>query len=201
MNIIEYATYPELVNRDSVERAKNRRAAEFGAIEKLCGSQNPIRWLDDVEPFLSEKEAKAYLEQIDSGRFDQLAVRFYPFPDEPNNETIESLRIRCGKAEMKLMELKKEANIDQIKADSSYGPGFFTCPHCLSQLRHDLLKSNDCPVCNLDLRPKELTNKIEVQQRAVENLKWQLKEAIDMEKRKMLPQRSRWWLVKTELFA
>lgn len=120
--------------------------------------QGKIQWRNDLKPFETMGSAKQYILTLDrdgSGFIHQIAVPFYR--DVYNDEVNEAFA-----------KSKKESDLLKQLNDVYYTPGktkfkYVTCRNCGSKLAVEYLKGNTCPLCQEDIRPKPVIQKVEEQ--------------------------------------
>lgn len=119
-----------------------------------CGLPNDIRWLYSVTPFDCWDDAVEYMDRVDRGDYDQIAVRYRAIPR--NNKSVEKAKRHLSEAREAQYVAERQENYPATRTSQ-----FITCPECGSKLnREKLIKHvtfsgrNQCPLCRCDLRPK-----------------------------------------------
>lgn len=188
---IEYYDYPASVDRKKV-------LAELSAHVSCCTRMegghgiDKIRWLDHVcETY---DEAMYYIPLMDSGHYDQLAVK-YREPREPGKKELE-LQERIRKAYERLQKEKLTNRLEGLKSE------YVGCKTCGSKLRREHMarksgsRCNFCPVCGADLRSptvlKSIGNAEKAYKQAQKAYEEEVKRAAKHRKAKLR------WLVKIE---
>lgn len=144
MHKIKYATYPEHVNRNTIQRELDQTARIEGRREGSSGLGRQIRWYN-ANICDSYEDAKEFIDARDRGSYDQLAVR-YRVLAEPTNE-IKKLEETLNQARRKYREMGSKLHFSGAKA------ALIGCKKCGSKLARTYLKTNYCPMCGADLRP------------------------------------------------
>ncbi len=75
-------------------------------------SAGNIQWKSHI--CNDEDDAYAYLEKIDSGWYDQLAVRFYDYPELKPSKTMETLKERMERLQNRYNELRDNIHYMRI---------------------------------------------------------------------------------------
>lgn len=150
---IETAIYPEDVNRDKVQREWDTHAAIEGRQEGCTGLHGKIRWLN-VPPLEDEEAAEAYIESVDRGWYDQIAVRFKQYERLTPSKRHQALAAKVRELLDKYNHLERTLHYKDAKAQ------FIGCRHCGSKIAKAYLDTNMCPVCGKDLRPESVLDAI-----------------------------------------
>ena len=79
MHNIHKVTYPENVNKKSVQQEWDNAAACAGKKEGASGLDKDIQWYDHICD--NYEEAEEFITQHDSGWYDQLAVKYRTYPE------------------------------------------------------------------------------------------------------------------------
>lgn len=117
------------------------------------GLARPIRWYDNsiCDDYESASE---FLHDEDKGWYDQLAVKY--------RETVAKHSFKYEEIDKKANELYsklwKEKNEVYARSRKSE---FMGCDNCGSKLRTSLVKSNRCPMCGHDFRPKSTLERLD----------------------------------------
>lgn len=181
---IEYADYPESVNKKKVQQMWNHTAACEGWQEGVRGLPGEIEWLPVICG--TYEEAKDYIQQRDDGNYRQLAVRYRAPADEAPQYLVDA-RLALGESRMRL----SKANAFHFSTAKS---AFIGCKACGSKLSREHLRSNFCPLCRADLRPASKLAEVKRVQAVVQKAEKRLEDA---EKRAAANGKLR-WLVKVE---
>lgn len=183
---IEYADYPESVDKREVQKMWDHTAACAGRHEGASGLPGPIEWLPDI--CASYAEAQEYIQVCDTGWYKQLAVRYREtVGDAAAPQYLVDARINLGHCRMRL----SQANLFHFETAKAE---FIGCKSCGSKLARKYLRSNFCPLCRADLRP---ASKLAETKRAQEAVKKAEKRLADAEKKAAVKGKIR-WLVKVE---
>lgn len=188
MHNIHKVTYPENVNKKSVQQEWDNAAACAGKEEGASGLDKDIQWYDHICD--NYEEAEEFITQHDSGWYDQLAVKYLTYP-ELSSKKMTDMKNRLEKAKARLDELN---GFHFANAKSQY----VGCKKCGSKLSLRYMKSNYCPLCKADLRPESKLASI----KSVEDKIYKL--ALDIGKEERLLQKKSKakstvrWLVKVE---
>lgn len=181
---IMYDTYPENVDKGRVQKSWDNYVAIADRGEGASGLPGQIRWLSTVCD--SEDEAHDYIRSVDSGNYDQIAVRFR----------------RAAAPSAKLSELRKklqeaETAFHTMDFDVHYShttTKFVGCKKCGSSLAREYLDTNFCPMCHNDLRPQSTRDRIAKAREKADKLRQQVRE----EEKKNNKKGKLFWLVKVE---
>lgn len=189
-HVVNYGVYEENVDKGRVQEEWDMVVRYEDYQEGASGLPNPIRWLDKV--FFSREEAENYIENNDSGWYDQIAVKFKEVSDFKPSKTYEKLMERRVAAIQKVTEIDDDFYFKEFKSK------MLGCRHCESKINLRYLKGNYCPVCKKDMRPSVFLQKIEKAKenakKAEENLKTERKKL----ENKQLENAKTKWLVKVE---
>jgi len=182
MHNIEKFVYPLNVDKKDAEKRIN----EYVARESDCGGlYNSIRWID-AAPCSDRAQAEKFIDHIDRGNYDCVAVQYVtsmPF----TNAKLEELRAKEHERHNEFFKLC-EAEYPKTLTSAMLG-----CKKCSSKLAIKYLKGNFCPVCKADLRPDYIMKKIDAAQKRWTEAQSRLTEYIDKHARKEVK-----WLVKIE---
>lgn len=149
---IDYRSYPEAVSRVEVKNELDHYVSMEDWQEGCSGLYNPIRWIETVICDDCEK-ARAYIEKIDRGDYDNVAVRYFnclPYSDAK----IEELERKRNDARTKYMAKCNVIYPKTIKA------AYITCKTCGSKLSRVHLRSNVCPLCKASICPESFDKDI-----------------------------------------
>lgn len=187
MHNIDYNVYDEKVDKAKVQKQAEAYASREG--DGLCGT---IRWIDHV--CANEEEAKEYINSHDKGWYDQLAVKFYEATKPAVSKTIDSLKERLSKEQIKVREYEKLHSVKNLKAE------FVSCPKCKSKLKREYLY-NSCPLCRSDLRSKTVLDTIAKYNTNITALNAKLTQEVNAFNAKHIKSAKVKWLVKTEFHS
>lgn len=179
---INYHSFPVETPKKDIQEAMNCEAAyDHSSLDKA------IRFYDDVLP--NYDEAKKFIQNHDSGWYDQLAVQYLDLPQGFSSKTLDALDAKLGEASKALRAAVDTVTVIQVKAQ------YIGCKSCGSKLNKKFLKSNFCPICHADMRSETQLQKIQRLQDKVDALTAQYSE----ERKKLAKKHGvRKWLVKIE---
>ena len=153
-----------ITHRDfPITETKKQITAELDEIARCdgdCGGGLPrdIRWLDNGTPFDCWDDAVEYMKSVDRGFYDQIAVQYRAASG--NNKSVEKARQRLIEAQETRRSASQQENYPATRTSQ-----FITCPDCGSKLNREKLAqhitfsgSNQCPLCQCDLRPKSIVD-------------------------------------------
>lgn len=181
---VEYADYPEAVDKKKIQQMWDHTAACAGRKEGGGGLYSKIQWLPVI--CASYEEAEVYIQRHDDGNYRQLAVRYRAPADEAPQYLVDA-RLALGESRMRL----SKANAFHFSTAKS---AFIGCKACGSKLSREHLRSNFCPLCRADLRPASKLAEVKRVQAVVQKAEKRLEDA---EKRAAANGKLR-WLVKVE---
>ena len=187
---VRYEIYDENVDKQYVQSYWDEYVSHADWQEGCTGLHKKIRWIDHICD--TDEEAGAYIEQHDSGWYDQLAVKFRDTNSIPKNS--------ATKDKAKKDEYDKAHSIENQKA------AFISCPYCKSKLSKEYLISNrnrprleGCPVCNAnDIRAEYICRQLKAFQERIDKWQTQLNEEERRLEKKVACKAKVKWLVKIE---
>lgn len=186
MHNIEYGVYEENVNKSDIERKWQVYARNNGD-----GLYGHIRWINMV--FDSENKAREYIEKVDRGDYDQLAVKFREYPsDVYKSAKLDALNNKLQETSKKYRELSNTVHYKNVKSQ------FVSCPNCSSKLNREFITRNNCPMCNVDMRPKSVLDKINSYQSNINAIKRDIADLKEQLETKALKKARVMWFVKVE---
>lgn len=191
-HVVRTEVYDENVDKKSVQSEWDAVARHAGYKEGASGLLSPIRWIDKTLPDV--EAAEAYIDSHDKGWYDQLAVKFLDYSEVKVKET---------KAYEKLVEKRIDAirrmnDLEHTFHFANVKSAFIGCKNCGSKISSKYLRTNYCPVCNYDMRPETVQERIKkARQNAKELEKKLAEEQRKMEKKQKKSAKVR-WLVKVE---
>ena len=186
-NIYHYE-YPENCNKASVERELDRLVRARTHEEGGSGLVSPIRWIGE-RIYDGPEQAREAIEKIDSGWYDQLAVKFRRLPNNTSSKKLDELRKKSSETYKTLSELDREIAVKSFKAQ------LVTCKKCGSKLNKDFLHSNYCPLCRSDMRSDTTQKRLAALKKKHRELQTAIRaeeEALAAKKGKIM------WMVKIE---
>lgn len=189
---INYHVYPQNCDRRKVQIELDDYAAHEDWQEGCTGLPNSIRWIEN--PICCNyDDAAQFIDQHDTGWYDQLAVRFKEYPMLKHTTKYDKLLEQSKQTYEKYRTLSSTLFFKGFKAK------FITCPECKSSLSKSYLRSNHCPVCSGSLIPKSKAEQIARLKAKCDDLQVKL----ETEKRSMEQKQEKQsvikWLVKTEI--
>lgn len=196
---VRYEIYDENVDKQWVQSYWDEYVSHEDWQEGCTGLHKKIRWIDHICD--TDEEAAAYIEQHDSGWYDQLAVKFRDSSSIPKNSaTKEKLEEQIASYKVKKEEYDKSHSIATQKA------AFISCPYCKSKLAKDYLISNRtrprleaCPVCNAnDIRAEYIHRRLKAFQDRIDKWQTELNEENRRLAKKVASRAKVKWLVKIE---
>lgn len=160
-----------------------------------------IDWIDSMEPFSNEDEAYEYVRKYLFGDYEQVAVPFLRAENveaqvkghprlEASYRKVQEARQKAYDARNECLNLERRFHFGQAKA------AYISCRHCGSKISRDYLKTNYCPVCHADMRPRSTLDSISSKKKKAEELE-EKASSLDKELRKKLKSEEM-WLVKIE---
>ena len=156
------------------------------------GLDKDIRWYDnDIQE--SEEEAEAFINEHDTGWYDQLAVPFRKVNQE-HLTTKKTLDLKRRIADLEEVYYTKNSNIHYANVKSKT----IACKTCESKLATAYLRSNHCPLCRSELRPDSVLKDLESKAEKLKALRQQLKDEEKKLAAKAIKHSTLMWLVKTE---
>ncbi len=176
--------------KESEKKEKEASLAEY--VKNECwqegGHMSPIRWLTH-EPLACIDDARSFLEQNDRGWYDCLAVR-YKVP-------LDTKALRDAQ-KAKAVAFSKYNALQSANYPSTLSSEFISCKNCHSKLNrlalmHPGNRRNTCPVCQADLRPQSMLDRINRALKAAEKAQERTRQA----ERNAKKQEVR-WLIKIE---
>lgn len=194
---VHHSTYPENVNKASVQKEWDEYAAREDWQEGCSGLSQSIRWIDHVCDDL--EDAHKYIEEHDRGWYDQLAVKYRATEDLVRKSNIKQKydnQIRSYRK--KIDEFNEKHSFETLKAQ------FITCPQCNSKLnRMELIKryrlTVHCPVCNKeDIRAPYIPEKIAEYNKKIKETEQKRKQEEKALSQKLKSKAPVQWLVKIE---
>lgn len=183
---IRYASYPEKVNKNAVQKDWDHYVRMEDWQEGASGLPNPIRWIENPV-YRSREDAEEAISKLDKGWYDQLAVKYY-----------ENIPRKTDSKLKELEDARTEAMKEYDKRSTTVYPAtlqanLITCKKCGSKLAKSYLKYNHCPLCSEDLRPDHILKSIAAAKAKYDR---RIKEVEDYKKKHS--NKNICWLVKIE---
>lgn len=186
----QYVTYPESVNKKSVQSEWDAIVRQICWQEGASGLCSSIRWIDKI--CASYEEAEEYIKRHDNGWYDQLAVKYLDYSGVQPDKKLLELQKRVNI--LYEVYLQKANNIHYAGAKAKY----ITCKCCGSSISREHLRGNHCPVCKADMRPDSTQQRIVSAKASYENALCTLKAEQKKYQEKCKKQAKVRWLVKIE---
>ena len=184
---IEYVTYAENIHRDYVKRELDSYVAHADWQEGCSGLYRDIRWLDAKPVCDDEEAARAEINRLDRGNYDNLAVKFYAAEPIKDSKAYTALQEKA-RAALEAFRAK-----DNVRYAETVTAEYIGCKTCGSKLSRVHIKTNRCPLCGADLRPKTTRDAIYAAE-----AKWRKAQRAVEDYRKQHAQKKVMWLVKIE---
>ena len=113
-----------------------------------------FQWVDSIEPFACEDDARAYLVKHFQG-YNDGAVRFYDVNDLIDSKRVIQLKENLTALENRLKKFERDHNPRNRKSDS------VTCQKCRSRISLFYYRGDhSCPVCGGELYAQSTVSKI-----------------------------------------
>lgn len=185
MHNIQYFIYPAKgLDKNSVQAKLSDYVSHQTWQEGGHGIER-IRWINTICD--DEQAAQEKIERLDNHDYDQLAV-MYRETTKPTTKTFASLLSRRDALDKKLHEIENCVHYKGAKSK------FVSCKKCGSKIATGYLRSNYCPVCREDLRPKSLLDSINAMHERRKKIDRKIREAMIKASKKA----PLYWLVKIE---
>lgn len=183
MHQMEVVSYKLTVNKDKVFKDLNRdakRNSDYG------DGIAPIQWKERI--FESYDDAYEYIMDNWFGDYESVAYKYRDIDSLKKSKKAIELEERIIETRKQYDSLNSKIHYKDIQAK------YVTCKECGSKINKDYLRSNRCPICNKEMRPETVLNKLESLTCMIEKLKSDLK----VEKMKRIDKAPIKWLVKYE---
>lgn len=182
---IEFFSFPIKTDRKEMMGEINHYLSDEGAY-----LYSGIKFIDKVLP--DYDAAIDYISSIDSGNYDQLAVKFVNFDKKTmTSKRLVDLESKYKEAQNNLRVFASKVVAKDFKSE------LVGCRHCGSKINKKYLGSNYCPVCRGDMRNDTLLGR----QKAMEEKVKKLEEQIRQEKKNITEKQKKkdvWWVIKIE---
>ena len=178
-----FASYKLTVSKDKVFKDLNRKVKQ---LSDYCGGISQIEWKDRI--FDSYDDAYKYIMDNWWGDYQCVAYKYRDIDSLKMSKKVIELEKRIIETRNQYDSLNSKIHYKDIQAK------YVTCKECGSKINKDYLRSNRCPICNKDMRPETVLNKLESMTSKIEKLKGDLK----VEKMKRIDKAPIKWLVKYE---
>ena len=186
MHNIIHRSYPENVNKASVQKELDHLAAMEDWQEGCSGLGSPIRWIDVT--LADYDHALQYIEDHDNGWYDQLAVKYKDYPRSTKmSKAMADLRTRFDAAVASKNKIAQDGSIKNRTSE------YIGCPKCGSKLKASYLRGESCPLCRADLRSPTTLDRLNKAQQRMEELQRKMEEQHKKETKPVVR-----WLVKAE---
>lgn len=191
-HVVHYDVQEENVNRKKIKRYWDDYASREDWQEGCSGLSSDIRWIEG-KICENEEAARNYISENDKGWYDQLAVRFYDYPNLEKSKKYLNLKERLSKSERELYILENTKYTETLSKTEFVG-----CKCCGSKISVKHFKGSFCPICRADMRPKSTLDRIERMREKTKSLKKELK----VEEKKLQEKQKKnakiKWLIKIE---
>lgn len=162
---IEFKTFEYTESQQTIMNLCNKYAEHYS--DSGHGLYSNIQFMKD-RVFNTYNEAQDFLEGL-HGDYVQAAVLFYSELPMDNKQLLEKQK-KLKELRVKLYTLEREQHYTPQKVQSK----FIGCKHCESRIAVQYLRSNYCPVCRMDLRPKTTQDRITALKKSCAELEAQL---------------------------
>lgn len=183
MHNILYLDYPKDVKKADVLYDVQDIARRDGD-----GYSSSINWHDTLPPFESREEAEQWITDHDKGWYDDHAVLYKRYEPAKRTKKIEEYENKIAE----LVEAKKKYS--QEHSVKNRQASHIGCWNCGSKLYRQLLRTETCPLCHKDLRPKTTLDKLQWYDEKIADYH----KRIDAEGKKQKRSYKIMWLVKCE---
>lgn len=184
-HILSKLSFPEKTSKAiMVAECEEKARREGGQLH------DPIRWIDRV--FDDYDQASDYIDRIDSGHYDQIAVKYRSYDKIAPSATLTNLEQRRDAEIQKRIDYAKKHSVSTFKAD------YVGCPSCGSRLKRELLSGEYCPLCRTDLRGKTTLDTLAKYSQNIEDLKKKISAEQKKLEAKNIKNSKINWLVKIE---
>ena len=185
-------------SKEKITSAMDSYARRHGEYHQGIGR---IDWKDGMKPFSNEDEAYDYISHNLFGDYEQVAVPFLKTENiedqvkghprlEASYRKVQEMAEKATKAWSEYEDLNNAFHFKDAKSE------LVGCKNCGSKIARKYLKSNKCPVCGHDLRPRSLLDRIEAKKeksREYRKQESQLRKAFEKKLKS-----EEMWLVKIE---
>ena len=143
---------------DDTEKAKKNVVKHIDEYVDEEGSElySNIRFINSA-PLADIDEADKKIDELDTGAYDQLAVRFYDYEKPKETKKLINARKKMEDANENSRLLRQKLINDFLKAKSKQ----VTCKKCDSKLTRSYLRTCTCPVCSSNLLSDNSISRIE----------------------------------------
>lgn len=187
---IEHRTYSENIDHKKVQKELDEYVRQACYQEGSSGLPYPIRWLNPIVESIDA--AYEYIDSVDKGWYDQIAVRYYDYKKTAPTKKETELLGKISTAHEKYYKLKNNIHYKGIKS------AYVACKKCGSKLATKYICTNSCPMCNAELRPATTLAQIEKLEENLVILNQQLKKETSRRNEKNKKNATIKWLVKIE---
>lgn len=132
--------------------------------------------------------AHTYIQKIDKGFYDGLAVKYYDFSKVKGTKKVDDLEKKIAETREKKSAFADAHSVKSQKA------AFIGCPKCGSKLSRERLRGNSCPLCGMDLRAPSTLERLKSYDTRISEYEKQIAEERQKNKKKARIM----WLVKFE---
>lgn len=138
--------------------------------------------------FENREAAEQYINSIDKGWYDGIAVKYLDFSDVKDSSKTKDLQEKINEVAAKKKEYVAAHSVKAQKA------AYIGCPECGSKLNKERLRGESCPLCSTDLRAASTLERIA----SFDNRINEYRKKIKAEKEKDKKKAKVMWLVKWE---
>lgn len=186
MHNIRYDTFLGEVSLKTIEKDIVSRVQNIG---DRYGTDHLRMPTNDI--FVSEDAAVKYIENIDRGDFDGIAVKFFDLSQIKDTKKVANYRAKLNELWQKKSDYIAAHSVHKQRAT------YIGCRECGSKLNKEKLKGEHCPLCGTDLRAASTLEHIASFDKRREELFEKIKEE-QLKQKDKAPIR---WLVKYEFHS
>lgn len=151
-----------------------------------------LRQINKNGVYNSYDDAREAIEKADDNWYDQIACKYYHYPNLVYSKKYLGIEERLKEWNKKLYTLQDTIHYKNVKAS------FISCPKCNSKINKEFIRSNFCPVCRNDMRPKTTLDTIKRYEEIILNLRIDLNNELRHLQEKQRKNAKIMWLVKIE---
>lgn len=181
---VEYYDYPKSTSLKEIFKGLDTYVRHQTYLEGGSGIDNIRTPTDKI--FDTRVEAEEYIESVDNGWYDQIAVQ-YRASDKISSTKIDEFRRKISET----YTLKNKLYNESISSRKS---AYIGCLNCGSKINKDYIETHKCPVCGISLLSETTKNRIAGYEAKIK----QYKEKIVEEQKKVNKKADVRWLVKIE---
>lgn len=187
MHESRYLVYDGKYTYKEVFNLANKECMNSGEYHTGLGD---LRIINSNGIYNNYDEAYNAIQKSDRGFYDEICCKYYDYPELIKSKKFLDLEKRIQDWRKKYNDLKNKVHYKGVKSS------FIFCPSCQSKINKEFIRTNNCPVCYAEMRPKtvldtinryleimlglqnELSlekNKLELKQRKNAKVKWLVK--------------------------